>query len=182
MKNMSKRCTRPGRIVKKTLRRGGGKFSRYSIYFPKRLRNYTTAQIAQHAIIENSGLALGKIARPFKGYFLKNGMREQPNVPRIVETFKPLYAWDKIKPVNIIDPKSNIEPIANTNTQKVFDLSSTHRQIGDILYHRTKPPHKSRVSSSHSVSARNSRYSQNSRNSRYSQNSRNSRYSQNRGP
>lgn len=168
MKNnsRSKRCTRHGRIVKNTRRHGGGKFSRYSSYFPKRLRNYTTAQIAQHAIMENSGLALGKVPRPFKNYFLKNGMSEQPNVPRRFETFKPSYAWDTIiKPVNILNPKSNIEPTVNTNTQKVFDLASTHRQIGDILYHRAKPvTHKSNASSSHSVSARNSRYSQNSRN------------------
>ena len=104
MKNnsRSKRRTRHGRIVKNTRRRGGGKFSRYSIYFPKRLRNYTTAQIAKHAIMENSGFALGKVARPFKNYFLKNGMSEQPNVPRRFETFKPLYASDTInKPVSL---------------------------------------------------------------------------------
>ena len=178
-KTRGKRYIGRCRMVKNTRRRGGGKFLSYSTYFPKRLRKFTTAQIAQHAIMENSGLALGKIARPINNYLknIYNSNRDKliPDVSQMNERFKPTYARMPKLDDKIIIPM-NLTP-SKTKTQKVFDLASAHRQIGDILYRRVKQPvshksHSSRnsTSSSHSVSVRNS---QNSRDSRYNQNARN---------
>jgi hypothetical protein len=105
----------------------------------------------------------------------ENKLMTQNDVSKIIHDY--IRVNDLFKPGNdkIIIPM-NLTP-SKTKTQKVFDLASAHRQIGDILYRRVKQPvshksHSSRnsTSSSHSVSVRNS---QNSRDSRYNQNARN---------
>jgi len=127
-------------------------------------------KIAQHAVIENSGLALGKIGRQFKNYYVKKVMTNQPNInpSKIIKTFKPLYDWDNsVNRVGLLNPKTKSD--VNGMPQKVFDLSSVYRKIGDIVYNR-------RVGS---VIDRNNESSSSS----YHSASRNSRQdSRNRGP
>ncbi len=143
-----KQCSRSRQIRKITRRRGGSKFSSFASHFPKRLRNFTTYQLAQRAIGENSGLAVGKVARPIKNYVLNNLLKDKHIhiPPPIVGTFKPAMNkmdYDFTKPV----PKANVPP-----PPPPVDLASISGQIGDILYQRgdKNSSHSSRHSSRHS--------------------------------
>jgi hypothetical protein len=173
------RCVRSHHNRKNT-RRGGSKFSRFSTYFPKRLRNFTTYQIAKHAIRENAGLAIGDLVRPLNRY-LQYKVKDTNIMPPKVETFKPeTYKWyNFMKPVHVLNPKTNVPTTVDTG--KVFDLAFTNRKIGDILYQRDHASHASRASHA-ARAAHESHKSNRSRPSSSSQTAINSRNSRSRGP